>query len=242
LLDAAGAAHSCTYLLAVQHVRASDQGHGSASSGADSALIKKFRETLPVNLHGETSVRRSSGAAMLRCARRLLSLACYAGSPFYARHRSRAPLPRPRSQWGRVEDEATESMTPHKPAALSTQSGLLSPRQRGARTPLLLVAALCVMQTLLLAVLGGGLTGARWTLERLDAALEGARRSLVLFMSRPSTSCRQLRNAASEEQDARSCGRRSTARPLGIKLLRHSVPGNFHAKALRKLVCLNLSA
>ena len=87
------------------------------------------------------------------------------------------PLPRPRSQWGRVEDEATESMTPHKPAALSTQSGLLSPQQRGARTPLLLVVALCIVQTLLLAVLGGGLTGARWTLERLDAALEGARRS-----------------------------------------------------------------
>ncbi len=116
---------------------------------------------------------------MLRCAHilPLLSLACYAGSPFYARHRFCAPLPSPRSQWGRVEDEATESMTPHKPAALSTQSGLLSPRQRGVRTPLLLVVALCVVQTLLLAVLGGGLTGARWTLERLDAALEGARRS-----------------------------------------------------------------
>jgi hypothetical protein len=177
---------------------------------------------------------------MLRCAHTVtLSLACCESAALYARHGSRAPPPRLRSQWGRVEDEATESMTPHKPAALSTQSGLLSPRQRGARTPLLLVVALCVMQLLLLAVLGGGLTGARWTLERLDAALEGVRRSPALLVSRPSTSCRQLHDAASEEQDASSCGGRSTVKPLGIKLLHHSVPGTFHAKVLRKLVCLN---
>lgn len=66
-------------------------------------------------------------------------------------------------------------MTPHKPATLSTQSGLLTPRHRGARTPLLLVVAMCGVQLLLLAVLGGGLTVARVTLMRLDDALEGAR-------------------------------------------------------------------
>ena len=78
-----------------------------------------------------------------------------------------------RSQWGRVEDEAAESMTPRKPDALNTQGGLLSRPKPTMRTQLLLVCALCFVQLLVLAVLGGGATVARLLEQRVDTALEG---------------------------------------------------------------------
>ncbi|KAK9840624.1 hypothetical protein WJX81_005218 [Elliptochloris bilobata] len=77
------------------------------------------------------------------------------------------------SQWGRVEDEATESMTPRKPAALNTQGGLLTRPSSGTRMHLLLICGLCFAQLLVLAVLGGGLTVTRLMVERVDVALEG---------------------------------------------------------------------
>ena len=79
-----------------------------------------------------------------------------------------------RSQWGRVEDEATESMTPRKPDALNMQGGLLLRQKPHARTQLLLVCALCFVQLLVLAALGGGVTTARLLEQRVETALEGA--------------------------------------------------------------------
>lgn len=77
------------------------------------------------------------------------------------------------SQWGHVEDEASESMTPRKPAALSTQGGLLLRPQSNLGTMLVLLSVLSFAQLLVLAVLGGGLTVTRNVLNRVDIAVEG---------------------------------------------------------------------
>ena len=78
------------------------------------------------------------------------------------------------SQWGCVEDEASESMTPRKPAALSTLSGLLTRPQPNLRSYLVLLGVMSFVQLLVLVVLGGGLTITRNVLERVDIAIEGA--------------------------------------------------------------------
>ena len=88
-----------------------------------------------------------------------------------------------RSQWGRVEDEAAESMTPRKPDALNTQGGLLSRPKPTMRTQLLLVCALCFVQLLVLAALGGGATAARLLEQRVDTALEGTQVSALAVFS-----------------------------------------------------------
>ena len=64
-------------------------------------------------------------------------------------------------------------MTPRKPDALNTQGGLLLRQKPTMRAQLLLVCALCFVQLLVLAALGGGATAARLLEQRVDTALEG---------------------------------------------------------------------
>ena len=66
-------------------------------------------------------------------------------------------------------------MTPRKPDALNTQGGLLLRQKPTMRTQLLLVCALCFVQLLVLAALGGGVNSARLLEQRVDTALEGTR-------------------------------------------------------------------
>ena len=80
-------------------------------------------------------------------------------------------------------------MTPRKPDALNTQGGLLLRQKPTMRTQLLLVCALCFVQLLVLAALGGGATAARLLEQRVDTALEGTQVSALACLETREPPC-----------------------------------------------------